>query len=157
MSPLAPGVVHRRGRRCRSHPPWCQTPRASKVLAAGRCGGQGTGCHRAASPETWQGMGTPHRTGASTRLAKQCPGVMANTAGVGSRAGSKVPSRHVPDMGHGHVTRRSQPGPAYRCGSRAASPAGPAPSPRTLFVCQHITRRRRMTREGGFFLVLLFF
>ncbi|XP_063214465.1 uncharacterized protein LOC134526476 [Chroicocephalus ridibundus] len=106
-------------------------------FSAGRCSGQGTGCHRATSPEMWQGTGAPRRTGVSARRVERLPGATANAAGWDRRW---VQSPMAPCPQHGPVTHTSPPIPACRRGSRTASPTSPAPSPRALFVYQHVTR-----------------
>lgn len=135
-------------------PPWRQTPHEQGLI----CGAQGVGCHRATSPWPWRGPRThPGLDGDFSAICEAAPGGDGKPGRGGwSSAGSKVPSRHIPGTGHGRVTRRAQPVPARGVG------AVPHPrlSPSSLFVCQHITCGRWMTREGGilfFFIVLLLF
>lgn len=124
-------------------PPWCPT---NQVLSAG------SGCHSASSPWTQREWRThPGLDGEFSTICEAAPGSDDKPSRGVERLWEQSPIApppwHRARPCHPHIPARPR---GWR-GSRVPSPARRALSPGSLFVCQHITCRRWMTREGRIF------
>lgn len=143
----------------RSHPPWCQMLRCEQGFSRGEMRWSGCGMPPRRVPPR-RGRGQAPRAGRSFPRDLRSSGRerWQTRSRWGAMLGAK--SHRVTSLVQGTAVSPVNPSPSPRAGVGAVPwpQAGPAPSPRALFVGQHITRRRPMTREGDFFfLVLLFF